>query len=277
VIQVEGEREHTINKVVAFFKKYERRLVGVGIGCFGPIGLNPENKQDYGKILLTTPKQKWRGYPILADMVERLKVPISLTQNVNASLLGEVEFGVGKGKKLETCVYFTVGAGIGAGIIANGDFVRGLSHPELGHILVPRASEEKKGFDGICIHKICLEGMASGWAIEKRWGKPGERLGDRDDVWTLEARYLSYGIASIILTLMPQLIILGGGVMEAPKLLGKIHSEVEGYLGRYIKVPEIDSNIESYIVMPALKGKDGIYESGIRGAIALAQEQQRTI
>jgi predicted NBD/HSP70 family sugar kinase len=76
---------------------------------------------------------------------------------------------------------------------------------------------------------------------------------------------------------MPQLIILGGGVMEAPKLLGKIHSEVEGYLGRYIKVPEIDSNIESYIVMPALKGKDGIYESGIRGAIALAQEQQRTI
>ena len=94
---------------------------------------------------------------------------MAVETDVNASAIAEFEYG--SGKKFNTLVYLTVGTGIGGGAIINGQPLHGNSHPEMGHIIIDDENE------GICrIHTNCLEGLASGPAIEKRWKTPPHKL-----------------------------------------------------------------------------------------------------
>ena len=119
---------------------------------------------------------------------------------------------------------------------------------------------------GCPFHEDCLEGLASGHAIEVRFGAP-ETLPPQHEAWTLEAAYLGQALATIITILSPQRIIIGGGVMHQPSLLPHIRSacarRLHGYLPR-LKTP---SDFESYIVAPALGDK-----AGVIGALHLARE-----
>lgn len=68
-------------------------------------------------------------------------------------------------------MYLTIGTGVGGGAYTEGKLLHGLLHPEMGHIPLPR-DKEMDPFEGACpFHGDCLEGLASGVAIEKRWGK----------------------------------------------------------------------------------------------------------
>ena len=88
--------------------------------------------------------------------------------DVNGAALGEATWGAAKG--LDSVIYLTVGTGIGGGVYVGGNLVHGLTHPETGHVLVKRHPEDS--YEGNCpFHGDCLEGMAAGPAIEKRWGK----------------------------------------------------------------------------------------------------------
>ena len=170
----------------------------------------------------------------------------------------------GAAKGLNSCFYMTVGTGIGAGIIAEGNLIHGLLHPEAGHMMI--CHEERDLFEGACpFHKNCLEGMASGPAIEKRWGKKPSEL-DSDHIgWDIEAHYLSVAIMDAVLMISPEKIILGGGVMKQSHLFPLIRKKVQERLNGYIKVPEILENIENYIVYPELGDN-----AGICGGLALA-------
>src|SRR5690606_24509714 len=106
--------------------------------------------------------------------------PIGWDTDVNAAALGEATWGAAKG--LTNCMYVTVGTGIGAGILVEGSLVHGLVHPEMGHIPVKRHPDDP--YTGGCpYHEDCLEGMAAGPAIEKRWGRKGHELEAELRVW----------------------------------------------------------------------------------------------
>ncbi|MDP2975367.1 MAG: ROK family protein, partial [Anaerolineales bacterium] len=123
-------------------------------------------------------------------------------------------------------------------------------------------------FAGICpFHGDCLEGLASGPAIEKRWGQPGERLPVEHPAWALEAHYLALGLANWIYTLSPQKVILGGGVMQQVHLFPLIRRDVQTLFNGYLQSPVILKNIDEYIIPPALGER-----AGVLGALALAMD-----
>lgn len=240
----------TMPKLIDYFKI--NRIETLGIGCFGPIDLN-HNSVTYGYIM-TTPKLAWQKYNILGTMKEQLGIPVGFDTDVNASALGEATWGSTQG--LENSMYITVGTGIGAGVIANGRLLHGMLHPEAGHILLRRHISDF--FEGRCpYHKTCLEGMASGPAIEDRWGIKAVNLADKSEVWEMEAYYIGQALANYILILSPQRIVLGGGVMHQEHLLPLIRKEVKRQLAGYICTGELE-NIDSYIVLSGLKDNQGI-------------------
>ncbi|MCM3670915.1 ROK family protein [Mesobacillus maritimus] len=248
--------EETIPKVLEFFQSYS--LDAVGIGSFGPIDVNPESPT-YGYIT-STPKEGWMNYPFVQSIKEALSVPIGFNTDVNAAALGEATYGAAK--DLDSCLYITVGTGIGAGAIVQGKLLQGWSHPEMGHILVRRHPGDQ--YEGKCgYHQDCLEGLASGPAIEARWGDKGVNLVDREEVWELEGYYLAQALMQYILILSPKKIILGGGVMKQKQVFTNIRKYLVELLNDYVTLPDL----HSYIVSPGL-GDD----AGITGALMLARE-----
>ena len=214
--------EETIGKAIAFFRELPEPVAAVGIGSFGPVDLDPASAT-YG-FITNTPKPGWQNVD-LAGMVQRaLRVPVGFDSDVNAAALGERRWGAGRG--LDTFIYLTVGTGIGGGGIAGGRPMHGLIHPEMGHVRIPH-DKATDPFPGSCpYHGDCLEGLAAGRALEKRWGQPAETLPADHPAWPLEARYLALGIANFIFTLSPQRIIVGGGVMVQHGLPATVRREV---------------------------------------------------
>ncbi|MDE8564779.1 ROK family protein [Anoxybacillus rupiensis] len=252
--------EETMRSVIRFFQQFE--LKAIGIGSFGPIDLN-KSSRTYGYIT-STPKRKWENFNFVGEMSKYFPVPIGFDTDVNAAALGERLWGAAKGTN--SCLYMTVGTGIGVGAIVEGRLLHGLLHPEMGHILVRRHPED--GFAGCCpFHSDCLEGMASGPAIEKRWGKKGAELTNHTEVWELEAFYLGQAIAQYILTLSPEKIIVGGGVMKQTQLLPAVRRYVIDFLNGYIQHEAILQHIDEYVVRPGLGDN-----AGICGALALAKQ-----
>ncbi|GIN56140.1 putative fructokinase [Lederbergia ruris] len=251
--------ENTIPHVIEFFKNH--KIEALGVGSFGPVDID-KNSVTYGNIT-STPKPGWKDYPFLQTLKDALQVPMEFNTDVNAAALGEVMLGAAQ--DVDSCLYITVGTGIGAGAVVQGELLQGLSHPEMGHILVRRHADD--AYEGFCpYHGDCLEGMAAGPAIEKRWGKKGVELQDKQEVWELESYYLAQALMQFILTVSPKKIIMGGGVMKQKQLFPLIQKKVQELLNGYVAVPQILENIDQYIVPPGL-GDD----AGITGALMLAK------
>lgn len=250
--------EATMDNVLAFFQGKD--IAALGIGCFGPLDLNTKSKT-YGYIT-HTPKMGWANYPILETLERALKVPVGIDTDVNAAILGEVEFGAAK--ECDNAIYITIGTGIGVGVYCNNALVHGLVHPEAGHILLARANGD--AFGGCCpFHSDCFEGFASGPAIEKRWGKPAAMLADKSVVWSMEAFYIAQAICNYIMVYSPQKIILWGGVMHQKQLFDMVRTRVVKMLGGYVRHKDILENIDSYIVAPELGENPGIIGSAMLG------------
>ena len=195
------------------------------------------------------------------EIGRRLAVPVAFDTDVDAAALGEHRWGAARG--LETFCYITVGTGIGGGAMVAGGLLHGLLHPEFGHMRIPRVADDS--FAGVCpYHGDCWEGLASGRAIQARWGQPASELED-DAVWALEARYLALGLVSVISILTPERIVIGGGVMNAPGLIERVRGDVTELLNGYLDAPALGEEISEYIVLPALGAR-----AGVLGAIALA-------
>lgn len=249
--------ENTMPAMIDYFR--EKKIEALGIGSFGPVDVR-EGSETYGRIL-DTPKTAWQQYDLGRNLQEALQVPVKVDTDVNASCLGEMTFGDAKG--LKNVIYITIGTGIGAGVAVNGGLIHGMLHPEAGHILLRKSP--KDSYEGKCpYHKTCFEGLASGPAIEERYGKKAWELAENKEVWELEADYIAQALANYILVYSPERIILGGGVMHQTQLLEIVRSKTLEYLAGYINTPELQT-IESYITLPSLEDNQGIL-----GALQLA-------
>ncbi|MCI3029174.1 ROK family protein [Desemzia sp. C1] len=250
--------EETMTEVFAFFDQYE--LTAIGIGSFGPIDVNKES-DTYGYIT-STPKTAWKFYDFLGSVKNRYSVPIGWTTDVNAAALGEIKLGAAKG--LKSCVYLTVGTGIGGGAVINGELLEGYGHPEMGHIPVRLHLNET--YKGTCpYHGDCLEGIAAGPAIEGRFGKKGHLLADQEEVWEMEAYYLAQALMNYTLILSPERIVLGGGVMKQKQLYPLVRQKFAELINDYVQVPDL----EQYIVAPGLEDN-----AGILGSLLLAADAE---
>lgn len=153
-----------------------------------------------------TPKISWRNFDILGEVKKHFPIPIGFDTDVNAAALGEKIWGAAR--EVDSCIYITVGTGIGVGAFVEGNLLHGLIHPEMGHIIVRRHPSDQ--YEGNCIyHKDCLEGLAAGPAISERWGKAGVELQGQAQVWEMEAYYLAQALVNYLLILSPERIILG--------------------------------------------------------------------
>jgi len=258
--------DETLARAIAFFKEQTQSqgpLAAIGMASFGPIDPRP-GSLTYGQVMLT-PKPGWSRADIVSTLKSAFDIPIGFDLDVNAAALAEWRWGA-----LQNCdpaVYITIGTGIGGGIMINGRLLHGLLHPEMGHVILPhdRATDP---FPGSCpFHGDCFEGLANGPAMEKRWGQKAETLPPDHPAWALEAHYISLALVDFILTLSPQRIVLGGGVMEQSQLLSLIHSEVKTVLNDYVQSPQVLDLIKDYIVLPGLGRR-----SGVLGALALAKQ-----
>jgi fructokinase len=252
--------EETIGRVVSFFER-EGPVAGIGIGSFGPIDRTPSSPT-WGHIT-TTPKPGWAHTDVAGEIRRRLSVPVTFDTDVNAAALGEHRWGAARG--LETFCYVTVGTGIGGGAMVDGRLVHGLVHPEFGHMRIPHDHREDP-FPGVCpFHGDCWEGLASGRAVEARWGRPAHELTGDEAVWELEARYLALGLVSVICVLAPERLVVGGGVTKEPGLLDRVRRHVAALMHGYLHADGVGAASGNYITSPAL----GV-QAGVLGAIALA-------
>lgn len=246
--------EETIARAVAWFRE-QPQVAAIGIASFGPVELD-ESSDRFGYIT-STPKAGWSDTDLAGAFRRALQVPIAFDTDVGAAAIAESLWGAARG--LNSCLYLTVGTGIGGGAVLNGEILRALGHPEMGHIRVPRHPRDR--FPGLCrFHGDCLEGMASGPAIEARWTVKAEDLPQDHQAWELEAHYLGSAVANYVFTLSPAAVVLGGGVMRQEHLFEPVRRQVAGLVNGYMKMP---------LTVPPGLGQN----SGIAGALALAQRR----
>ena len=251
--------DKTMPEIISFFK--QQHIDRLGVGTFGPVNLRPDSN-GYGTIT-STPKLEWRNFPLLRRLEIELQVPTAIDTDVNAAALAEARMGAARG--CSCAVYVTVGTGIGAGVYVNGNTVHGLMHPEVGHMLLkPHPNDPQP--QGFCpYHSGCLEGLAAGPALAKRAGQSADQLMDSDPAFTLEAYYLGQMCVNLIMTLSPERIIIGGGVLQRSFLMDLVRKETVRLLGGYIQATEITTRIENYIVLPELYPISGLIGAWLLG------------
>lgn len=255
-----GQPEETISRATAFLTA-GGPLDAVGVGSFGPIDLRRASPT-WGRIT-TTPKPGWHNIDVGSVLKTALDIPVGFDTDVNAAALAEYRWGAAQG--LEIFSYITVGTGIGGGVLVKGSPVHGLLHPEFGHMRIPH-DRQRDPFEGICpYHGDCLEGLASGEAMQTRW--PDARLHAWDEhMLALEAEYLALGLMNVMCTVSAERIILGGGVMSEPLLLPLIRSRVQALAAGYFDSPELRERVTEFVVPPALGDR-----AGVLGALELAR------
>jgi len=260
----------TLEHAVHFFQEQENefgRLSAIGVACFGPLDPDPRSPS-FGHIL-PTPKPGWTGADIVGALMANFHIPVGFDTDVNGAALSEARWGAAKG--CDPTLYLTIGTGIGGGVLVNGKLLHGILHPEMGHVRLPH-DLSRDPFPGICpFHADCFEGLCAGPALEKRWGRKAETLPVDHPAWDLEAHYIALALANFIYVLMPQKIVIGGGVAQQAHMLPLIRQKVQENLNNYIQARAVTRHIDEYIVLPGL----GV-RAGVLGAIALAQQAMDT-
>ena len=240
--------------------------------------------QDRG-IILFTPNLPWRDYDMASVMRERFGVPFYVGNDVNLGVLGEYHFGAGRGYR--NIVGFFVGTGMGGGLILNGSLYTGhqFKAAEYGHMIL-----DPKGPKCNCGQRGCLEAFSSKQGMSAYIRKQvsrgrGSLLAKAvqegvfkskklkkallaGDAVAMEAvdracHYLAVATGSLINIFSPDLVLYGGGVVEAvgDTFLEKILREVDDYC-----MAEIRSTVE---LKNASLGDDSV----LYGALALMEEQ----
>ena len=264
-----GDREETLRQIEAVLDRWRSQygsLRALGIASFGPVDLKP-GSPTYG-FITSTNKPGWRNTDIAQRLGRKLGIPVGFDTDVNGAALAEGRWGAAQG--LEDFAYVTVGTGIGVGTIVRGRPIFGMNHTELGHIRVVRKAGDK--FAGVCsFHGDCIEGLASGPAIEARAGQPGSKLPPDHPAWEFVAHGLGQLMHTMVLTTAPQRIFLGGGVMSGQThLFERVRDELKRSLNHYVEGPELESGLANFIVPPGLGTM-----SGPLGALALAADAEQ--
>ncbi len=231
------------------FAQTEGRLRGIGIGCTGPVF--PFS----GRLGWIEFLPGWEEINLVNRFQDAFSVPTAMENDADAAALGESSLGVGKGA--ERFIYLTVSTGIGGGIVYNGQLYRGAdgSHPEIGHHVI-----DPSGPECVCGARGCWESLASGPALASRAGMPSAqavceaaRHGDAGALTAVrrEGFYLGLGLVNLITLFVPDVIALGGGVMQSLDLFeDQIHAAIRSAC-KLVPVDKIR-------LVPAALGKDAV-------------------
>jgi fructokinase len=254
----------TLDSIAAVIQKWREQPgppVALGVASFGPIDLRRDSPT-YG-CMGATPKRGWPNADIAGYFTRRFALPVGITTDVIGAALAEGRWGDAQG--LSDYAYITVGTGIGAGLIVAGQSVFGSHHPEVGHARIVRARGDT--WPGNCpYHGDCIEGLASGPAIEARSGKPAGSLESDSPVWDTVVHALAQLNHLLVVTAAPQRILIGGGVMSAqPHLFPRIRRAVLESLNGYLHIPQVLNDIDRFIAPPGLGTL-----AGPLGALAIA-------
>ena len=254
--------EETMAAVVKWFEC--KGVAALGVGAFGPTAVDPASPR-FGQIL-ETPKTAWRYFDLLGSLAGPLGVPCGYDTDVNVACLGEATFGVARG--LSDVVYLTIGTGVGAGVMVNGQLLHGMLHPEAGHILVTRDERDTIGEHSGCpYHDNCLEGLIAGPGVKLRWGgKRASELAEDEFAMDLLAGYLAQALVTYTLCYSPKKIIIGGGVADHTPIVQLARKKAAELLNGYIATPEV-ADIDTYVVNNSLDGKQGVM-----GCLELARQ-----
>ena len=200
-------------------------LGAIGIGCAGPV--DPVAGTIDNPYTLPT----WDGVNIVAPLratFGETPVPVALENDADAAAMGEYWLGAGQGGQVVVMV--TVGTGVGGGVIIDGQIYRGSggAHPEIGHLAL-----DPEGPACYCGIRGCWESIASGPAMAGAAARqmPGETTGSMSgervialarsgdpiarSVVERAAEATARGVFSLINLYLPDVVVLGGGVMEA--------------------------------------------------------------
>jgi len=232
-------------------------FAALGIAAFGPIDLARG-------VMLDTPKPHWQGVPVVDRLASGLACPTALDTDVNGAAMAELRWGAGATEGFRSLCYITIGTGVGGGLVVDGRPVHGVMHPEIGHIRVRRAADDR--FAGICpFHGDCLEGLVSGPALAARFATPGTDIPADHPGWAAVAAELADAIATLFLVTSVDAVLIGGGVgMARAHLFPMVRQRVLASLGGYLPflTPE---TADRRIAAPVLGAR-----AGPLGAIALA-------
>ena len=255
--------DETLAALEAVLERW-RGYAALGIASFGPIAIDPQ-AADYGQITVT-PKPGWAHTDVARRLEKHGGVPTGFHTDVVGAALAEARWGAARG--LADMAYVTVGTGIGAGMIAGGRPVDGLTHMEFGHLRPARLPGDD--WIGSCpFHGACVEGLAAGSAIRARTGIAAEDMAADDPAWEGVAYTLGQLCHALVLTGVPRRIVMGGGVMTgASHLFPRVREALTRSLGGYVPLPEI-ALADTYIVPPMLGGRAGPLGAIVLGAQAL--------
>ncbi len=237
------------------------RRIGVGFG--GPVDF------EEGVVLLSHHVAGWEGLPLRHELKSRFRVPVVVDNDANAGTLGEWKFGAGLG--FTDLLYVNIGTGIGGGIISGGRLLRGAQNlaGEIGHLVVVR-----NGPECTCGKRGCLESCASGDAIARRGSESLGMPVSSKEVFALAVEGhagakkvlcdvvedLAHGIGSAVSLLNPAVVIIGGGLSEAPQkvFLEPLRQAIPHYCLN-------DAAKRLHVEIAQLR-----YDAGLMGAVALA-------
>ena len=250
----------TITAVINFFAQQKAQgyhFEKLGLACFGPLDLNPQSPS-FGNIT-STPKPNWSNIDIKQQLEKALNCSVAIDTDVNAAALAEYKWGASQNTDVN--VYVTVGTGVGGGVVINGKTLKGLVHPELGHMLISGVPE----IEGVCpFHGNCVEGLAAGKSLADIWQQPAQNLPDDHQAWDIQAKVLGKFCHNLMVSFSPQSIVFGGGVMAKNGLLAKTIEYAEQSLQGYVVFPDGHTGLQQIITLPGLDT-----QSGILGALAL--------
>jgi len=213
-----------LNRMVVMLRQAEMEtglpIQGIGIGCTGPV------MPELGTIGDVEFLPGWEGANLVGELSGIFQVPAAIENDADAAALGEWAWGAGRGTR--SFLLITVGTGIGGGIVLDGKLYRGVngSHPEVGHHVV-----DPTGPLCFCGAHGCLESLASGPGME-RWAQsnhPQEEWRSARQLCTAAeqgdplaktavertARYLGLGMANLVTLFSPDMIALGGGLLQS--------------------------------------------------------------
>lgn len=248
--------DETIGAMLDWFR-VQGVLDAVGVASFGPLELDRLSPK-WGHIGIT-PKPHWSGTDIAGPLLRAFDCPVAIDTDVNGAALAEYHWGAGQGQR--SMLYFTIGTGVGGGAVVDGNVLHGLSHPEMGHMSLPRHPDDLE-FAGTCpFHGACLEGLASGPAIKARWGMSLSQLPADHPAHDIIAFYIAQTVVTMQAIFAPGRVIFGGGVMGTPGLIDRVQRQAVMLGSGYFR-----GDPNQIVVLPGLGDK-----AGLLGALALAQ------
>lgn len=229
-----------------------QRVDGIGAAIGGPLDWRTG-------VVSPLHQPAWRDVPLKQIMEERWGCPFHVDVDTNVAALGEYRH---YGRGSQRFLYLTLSTGMGGGFLVDGRIYRGLNgaHPEVGHQAVPFRVAHPQRVSCECGCPDCLEGLISGNAIQRIYGKPAEQLDAAE--WQEVAYNLGQGLRNLAAIYLPDVIVLGGGIAhgQGEKLLGPARKVMQEHL-RLVPAPEVRLSQHGYNT--ALAGALGIAKDGL--------------